>query len=401
MADKTPPGWFGNQDPNAKANNPDDAARRKRLLSELPALLERQKDRGRANKFEPYLLIRSVLGDRGDRPINVAFWESPDIWTAPGDPATSPAVPASHGGTLVVGQPNTVYAHVWNLGFAPLAGVRVEFYWFNPSLAIDGTHANFIGTAVCELSGRGMAGSHKLVKCPKPWVPVMQNGGHECLIARVSGFGDPVGGNEWSPWLNRHVAQRNVSVVTTGAPAVNLVHSLNATRLLTGHLQLIQLGTNEGKLATQIVAPKLRVSDQVSTHLLGEITALGDITLARPTSVPAGMLAPIHVLAHGVNNPAPVMGQPGAVAVIRPATVLGNFRPVAPAVAPAPVPPAVRAPAAAAVHVADLLNAVGRLHDGSEGLGAPPAGEAYVLRMATYNGTQLVGGYTLVVAAAL
>src|SRR5947209_6316988 len=121
-----PPDWFKKQEPSAK--NPDYDRRRNHLLSQLPDLLEKIKDRGRANKFEPYLLIRSVLGDRGDRPINVPFWESPDIWTVPGDPATSPDIPASHGGSLVVGQPNTVYAHVWNLGLAPLAGVRLEFY---------------------------------------------------------------------------------------------------------------------------------------------------------------------------------------------------------------------------------------------------------------------------------
>lgn len=389
MSEKTPPSWFDKQKPDPKDD--DFARRRKQLLTELPTLLARQKDRGRAKRFEPYLLIRSVLGDRGDRPINVPFWESPDIWTAPGDPATSPDVPASHGGTIVVGQPNTVYAHVWNLGFAPLAGVRVEFFWFNPSLAIDGAHAHLIGTAVCELAGRGMTGSHKLVKCRKPWVPVMENGGHECLVVRVSGLGDPVGGNEWSPWLNRHVGQRNVSVVAPGAPAAGLVHSLNNTRLLGGHLQLIQLGGNEGRLAAQIAGPKLRVSPLVSTHLLGEITALGEISLARPIALPPGMLAPVHPLAHDVPNPAPVMMRPGTVAVIHPVGVLGNVRLERSGAAPATP--------AATVHVADLFHAVGRLHDGSDGLGAPPKGEAYVLRMATYSGTQLVGGYTLVVGA--
>jgi hypothetical protein len=381
MSDDIPPSWFRNQE--TKTDDADAAIRRRRLLKELPALLEGQKDRGRARKFEPYLLIRSVLGDRGDRPINVPFWESPDIWIAPGAPAASPAVPASHGGTATVGTPNTLYAHVWNLGFAPLAGVRVEFFWFNPSLSIDGAHAHPIGNAVCELSGRGMAGSHKLVKCSKPWVPVMENGGHECLIARVSGLGDPIGGNEWSPWFNRHVAQRNVSVVTAGSPGVNLIRSLTASRLITGHLQLIQLGPNEGRLAAQIAAPHLRVSPKVTTHLLGEITALGDVTLRQPLSVPSGMLAPIHALAHGVSNPAPVMRDAGAVSVIDPGNVFGEVR----SVASAPN---------AGNHVADLFAAVGRFQRGGKALAGPPAGEAYVLRMATYSGTQLVGGYTLV-----
>ena len=75
------------------------------------------------DRFYPYLLLRYKPGDNGNRPIgNDAFWESPDIWTAPGNPAISPALPSTHGGNLVVSQPSTVYAHVWNLGFAPLTG---------------------------------------------------------------------------------------------------------------------------------------------------------------------------------------------------------------------------------------------------------------------------------------
>jgi hypothetical protein len=386
---KAPPPWFKNQEPNAKDADYD--RRRDHLLSQLPDLLEKLKKHGRADQFAPYLLIRSVLGDRGDRPINVTFWESPDIWTAPGDPTSSPEIPTSHGGTLVVGQPNTVYAHVWNLGLAPLLGVRVEFFWFNPSLAIDGAHARLIGTAVCELSGRALPGSHKLVKCPKPWIPVMENGGHECLIARVSGIGDPIGANEWAPWANRHVAQRNVSVVAANAATGNLVQSLNKTRLLGSRVQLIQLGAAEGKLAGRIVAPSLRVSPRVSTHLLGEITAKGDITLPRSSSAPAGMLAPIHALAHGVESAPPIMHQPGTVPVVNTERIFGSIR----SDARVPVTPG----SPSTIHVVDLFGAVGRLHDRSERLETPRAGEAHVLRLATYSGDQLVGGYTLVVRA--
>jgi hypothetical protein len=156
MTDKRTPDWMKKQE--KERSDPDFEGRRKQFLAELPKLLERQHGRERAKSYYPYLLVRSVLGDRGDRPINVPFWESPDIWTAPGSPATTPAVPASHGGTVTVGRPNTVYAHVWNLGFAPLAGVLVEFSWFNPSLAITGANAHLIGRARCELAGRGMQG---------------------------------------------------------------------------------------------------------------------------------------------------------------------------------------------------------------------------------------------------
>lgn len=408
MSEKQPPSWFAKQEPDE--HDRDEANRRRKLLEDLPKLRARQKDRGRAQRFEPYLLIRSVLGDRGDRPINVPFWESPDIWTAPGDPATSPVLPSSHGGSLVVGQPNTVYAHVWNLGFAPLAGVLIEFYWCNPSLGIDATHANLIGTARCELAGRGMAGSHKLVKCTSAWVPVMENGGHECLVVRVSGMGDPVGGNPWSPWLNRHVGQRNVSVVAAGAGIGHLVKSLEATRLRGGLLQLVQVGKAEGRLAAQLVAPKLHVASGIATHVLGQVTARGQLVLPRLGQAAPAMMPPVHALAHGIAVESPVVHGKGAVAVVDPRQLLGDFSPSE----GAPRPPkkearsktaasskkAASSKTAAPVHLADLLGATTLLHGDVKRADGPGKGEVVVLRIASYDkGGQLVGGYTLVVAA--
>lgn len=106
---KSPPPWFGAL--GLDTNSAEFKARKTALLKELPALMDKRRG-GRANTFLPYLLIRSVLGDRGDRPINVPFWESPDIWTAPGDPASAPAVPPDHGGVVTAGKPTTLYAHV-------------------------------------------------------------------------------------------------------------------------------------------------------------------------------------------------------------------------------------------------------------------------------------------------
>lgn len=48
------------------------------------------------------------------------------------------------GGIARANAPNTLYAHVWNVGKAPAFGVRVEFYWFNPSLGISRADANLI-----------------------------------------------------------------------------------------------------------------------------------------------------------------------------------------------------------------------------------------------------------------
>jgi hypothetical protein len=383
MSEGTPPPWFGH---DAASDERDEDRRRKKLEEELPSLLKKQVARGRAKNFYPYLLVRSVLGDRGDRPINTPTWESPDIWTAQGDPATAPDIPPNHGGTVIAGQPNTLYAHVWNLGFAPLVGVRVEFYWFNPSLNIDGAHAHSIGVARCELSSRGMAGSHKLVKCPIAWIPVIENGGHECLFVRVSGVGDPIGNHEWQASQNRHVAQRNISVVAAGASVQRLVASLNLTRRRDAHVQLIQLGPREGALAARIVAPKLKVA-RIDSHLLGELTTTNKIVLRQLKAPSPGMFAPIHPLAHGIDMSAPVLrGKSLTTQVIDPQRVLRDVRPVRPA-KPSDAP---------VVDLAELLTAVDRLHPGRT-LGLPAPGTAFVLRLASYVGEQLVGGYTLVI----
>jgi hypothetical protein len=416
-----PPNWFTGQE---TSDDGDFAKRKAQLLEELPKLLGRQNDRGRANSFYPYLLVRSLVGDRGDRPFNQAFWESPDIWTAAGDPEHSPAIPANHGGVVTAGQPNTVYAHVWNLGFAPLAGVVVEFYWFNPSLGIDGSDANLIGIGRCELAARGMAGSHQLVKCPKPWVPVMENGGHECLVVRVYGIGDPLGNNDWQPWLNRHIAQRNVSVVAQQNLG-NLFTRLGAIKTV-NRLQLVQLAAKEGEVAAKIVAPRTTIPVDTATHVLSELNAQRQVVVGQRLAPQAATLAPFHPLTTTKVPAAPVLKAPGAVPVVATAALVAHLAPdVRAAAAPAPAgpkpaapPPAAPTPAAAkpaiplrinpaaeaaatpslVASITSMFASVPELHPGAQTLPSLKAGQVNVLRLANLDaGGQLVGGYTLVV----
>jgi hypothetical protein len=144
------------------------------LKAKLPGLLREQEKRSRAEQFYPYLLVRSFPGDRGDRPINnIPFWESPDIWIAIGEPSSTPEIPPNPGGRVVMGGPLTIYAHVWNLGRAPIIGVNVEFYWFTPFVAINGTNAKLIGYATVDLGPRSSDKCHKLVKCPVAWRPLL------------------------------------------------------------------------------------------------------------------------------------------------------------------------------------------------------------------------------------
>jgi hypothetical protein len=192
----------------------------------------------RKDEFLPYLLVRANASDRGGRPVSDVFWESPDIYVVPNQAADSaPLRPATQGGVAAASAPNTLYAHVWNLGKAPAFRVRVEWWWFDPSLGFSRSAGHLIGASYLDLEDRFTLypewrevdaayggwlsrGAHAVVKCPQTWVPEFVNGGHECLVVRVGdAILDPVGVNQFSPATDRHVGQRNISVVPAASPA--------------------------------------------------------------------------------------------------------------------------------------------------------------------------------------
>jgi hypothetical protein len=192
----------------------------------------------RKDEFLPFLFIRANGGDNGARPLGGVFWESPDIYVVPNQEASSaPSQPATVGGVARANAANTLYAHVWNLGKSPALRVRVEFYWFNPTLGISRADANFIGAAWVDLGnrfnnstewrevdgpdGRYLShGCHAIVKCPESWVPAFVNGGHECLVVRVhEPMLDSVSPDQFSAAADRHVGQRNIAVVPSASPA--------------------------------------------------------------------------------------------------------------------------------------------------------------------------------------
>ncbi len=341
-------------------------------------LKEGQRGKDRPSKFMPYVLIRSCAGDKGARPLpnGTPFWESPDIWTAIGAPNATPEIPGNQGGTVVVGQPNTVYAHVWNLGRAPIAGVRVEWYWFNPSLAIDGANANLIGSTGVELAPRGFPGCHKLVKCPTAWVPVMQNGGHECLVARVSAFGDPLNSShEWDAWADRHVAQKNLTVVASQANVHKLINSLDATRPKKSTVRLFQLG-QEAVHTLTLAAPHLKLDTSVKTALLAELSPEGKLSLPPlPKNVPRIMP---HLLLDLGSKPA-VSATAAKQINIDQHTLLHEA---------ADVP--------TLLHHGNLLSP--EMLQRLDVLPLPLRGQAHVLRIVSYKDNNPVGGYTIVVS---
>jgi hypothetical protein len=232
----------------------------------------------------PYLFVRTNPADLGARPIvNAPFWESPDIFLLAGvDPAVAPAKPPALGQIALAGQPNTLYAHVWNFGNAASNELLVEFYWVNPALGISSASVNLIAQTISALGAKGSAHSHRVVKCPVAWVPTFVNGGHECLLVRVwDNPSDLPGQPTFDASWNRHVAQRNIHVKAAGA-----TRSPRAGGSQPALQQpiLIQVGPLFGAPATvtvQRVAPTTVPWLQLHTGKRGVFPAM-----AAPTGVP-------------------------------------------------------------------------------------------------------------------
>jgi hypothetical protein len=163
----------------------------------LPAFHEPRLPRATEDTYTPFLLIQSAVGDFGARPLpsGAVFWESPAVWTVGSQGVNQP----------VPGEPTAVFARVANLGREQANGVVVRFWWADPSLAITESTAHEIGMGFTNIP----AGQSRVVQCPQAWVPVVENGGHECLLAEafVPHF-DPLTA-PMDPVLDRHVGQKN------------------------------------------------------------------------------------------------------------------------------------------------------------------------------------------------
>lgn len=172
--------------------------RRRRYREEFRRLRERDQ---RPQAWTPWLLIRYRELDLGLRPIPAGdtFYLSPDISVESSDPL----------GNAVAGEKNFVRARLFNLGKADAVPTRVDFFWGNPNIGLGPEHMNLIGTEWVEIP----AHSARDIRCNASWVPVLVNGGHECLIVNCTApILDPLS-HPFQPILDRHVGQRNITVV--------------------------------------------------------------------------------------------------------------------------------------------------------------------------------------------
>jgi hypothetical protein len=153
------------------------------------------------------------------------WWLSPDIWVVPGnDPSGLPGSP-------IAGLPAYLWTRVSNIGTAPANGTRVDFYWANPSAQVVVGVATKIGSAFVDLA----PGETQDVLCLVPWIPVVVNGGHECVIAvahapnDTNPLPDPLpNGYSFEPPAHDQIAQLNLSVLLAARLAMPLILTVSA-----------------------------------------------------------------------------------------------------------------------------------------------------------------------------
>ena len=154
-----------------------------------------------------YLLIRYATGDGGTRPIpnNVPFWQSPDVVIVKPDNTT--------GGEAVADALNHIEVLVTNLGGIIAVNAYVDAFLCDPTTGFTPATAFPIGGGFLTVPGYGN------VTISLPWTPTSFDAGHRCVMARVSLVIPPdtyQDGTIFDVINDRHIAQRNIHVVTLG-----------------------------------------------------------------------------------------------------------------------------------------------------------------------------------------
>lgn len=252
-------------DPIKPRNDPPDPA----AVAGVQDWLHRREPPSRQDGLWPYLLIRAFPGDKGVRQPPVGFfWESPDIRVYEGD-VTDPsaATPTLHPRR---GVPHSVFVHVWNLGRLAALGTTVRVWWANPSFSFgpgSPEPPHLIGAVSVNLDDRGSPGCHQLVKIPEPWVPVDENGGHECLLAVARHVMDPAP-DGFAAGTDRHVGQRNVTLAEPSTDLGPLIDQLGHALSVGSDLALLHGGPD---VTAILLAHKAKRGDAVRLPVLRDV----------------------------------------------------------------------------------------------------------------------------------
>lgn len=164
--------------------------------------------------------------DEGLRPVpsGQPFWESPYIWMrdAAGQLLTQ----------AVAGEPVFVFARIRNRGTLTSFPTRISFAFIDAALGIPPSAPKVFGEVRTNVPPNLLGPGVVDVACPVPWVPGAYST-HACLLVMSDGelWDRPT--VPWNPQLDRHVAQRNVTI-TAASPGQTLALPLLATPFMEG-----------------------------------------------------------------------------------------------------------------------------------------------------------------------
>ena len=388
-------------DPVGSRSTPDDPELKKRIH----AWVSDHKPPSRQDGLWPYLLIRAYPGDTGIRnPPVGTFWESPDVRVVEGvvtDP--SQGTPTLH---PQPGVAHTVFVHVWNLGRLPAVGVHVRVWWANPSFSFDAGSPeppHFIGGTTVDLADRSSPECHALVPIPGAWTPIVENGGHECLLAVATQVLDP-GGGGFAAATDRHVGQRNITLAGPDVDLSPLLNRLGAVLPVGADLQLMHGGAQVAPilLAHKLVAgatvelPQTRQivlpvgGEQPGGGALGQLGAVVGTAAGRQV-VTAERLAPALMMTASAHPATAVLDRSALLTAGRAMPGAGGPVNVGPGLA---LPPLTLSPARAvvtALGVSDLRAAtIARAVSAT-------SGDGNLLRFQAVRDGVVVGGYSVIV----
>jgi hypothetical protein len=249
----------------------------------------------------------------------------------------------------VAGEATQVFARVTNLGLSDAIGATIQWFWANPSMGINPATVHPIGT----LTGQTIPAQNSLIfQSPTDWTPIVENNGHECLIAQafVPVF-DPLT-NPDDPVDDRHVGQKNEQLIT-------LAQGQSFHFIVEAH--------NTARAAEQVVLEVRR----------GVIPLNLQARFGRPGLLPAQLLDPTVLL------PFSLSAGTAAANVVQPAATRAATNCLGPALAA----------------ITQQLKP-GEVHKVSLSGQLPPTampGEIHVIRISQRVGQVVVGGYTLYV----
>lgn len=156
-----------------------------------------------------FLGIRTHPADdlSGPLPSQYKSWVSPDIHLI--QPSGSRASKA------ITGSKNEIQVVVTNKGGIEAVDAKVDTFFADPSTASTPATATKIGSKYVTVP------AHQQQSVSFSWTPSPSESGHQCLLSRVGIFAPPdiyQNPNKFEVRKDRHVAQKNIHVVTVSEP---------------------------------------------------------------------------------------------------------------------------------------------------------------------------------------